>query len=149
MVPRPQLEDSTCTHVAGGLGNTLMRWILTGILMLLGIGMGTVAKAELLAAGAAYGGPTQYTGVCYLFNAGTTSVSVSSISIYDEVGNAYISLSNNCSSLAPKRACRTVSRIFEGIAYSCRALVSLKANIRGELEFRTSTGVVLTNLEMR
>ena len=53
-----------------------MRWILISILMLLGIGMGAVAKAELLAAGAAYGGPTQYTGVCYLFNAGTTSVSV-------------------------------------------------------------------------
>jgi len=127
-----------------------MRLMLVGTLMLLGIGMGTVAQAaEILGAGAAYGGPSQMTGVCYLFNAGSSDVIVSSILIYDKVGNPYTALSNNCATLKPKRACRTVARIFDGIAYSCRALVSLKANVRGELELRSSTGVTLTNLELR
>jgi hypothetical protein len=127
-----------------------MRSMLASALILLGIGAGTAAQgAEILAAGAAYGGPSQITGVCYLFNAGSSDVIVSSIIIYDEVGNPYPVVSNNCATLKPRRSCRTVARIFDGIAYSCRALVSLKANIRGELEFRNSAGVTITNLELR
>ena len=127
-----------------------MRWMLVGTLMLLGIGTGSVARAtDILAAGAAYGSNDQVTGVCYLFNAGTINETVSSIRIYDEVGNAYIVVSGNCGTLLPKRSCRTVARIFSGIAYSCRALVSSKINLRGELEFRDSTGHTITNLELR
>jgi hypothetical protein len=124
-----------------------MRSLVTGVL--LSVAVVTTAKADILAAGAIFGSPAQFTGVCYLFNGGGTTVSVSSIAIYDEVGNAYISLSNNCSSLAAHKTCRTVSRIFDGNAYSCRALVANKTNIRGSLELRDSGGNVLTNMELR
>jgi hypothetical protein len=132
-----------------GRGRTTMRRMAAGVFLLLGIGIGGAAQAEIMAAGAAYGSNAQVTGVCYLFNAGSTSVVVSSIRIYDEVGNAYIVISGNCGTLAPNRSCRTVARIFSDIAYSCKALVSSKANLRGELEFRDSAGTVLSNLELR
>jgi hypothetical protein len=124
-----------------------MRSTLAAVFFL--IGWGSVAQADILAGGAAYGGPTQYTGVCYLYNAGGGSVTVSSIHIYDEVGNAYITLSDSCTTILAGRTCRTVSRIFDGNAYSCKAVVSSKANVRGRLELRKSDGTYLTHQELR
>jgi hypothetical protein len=48
------------------------------------ITMGTAANATTLAAGGMYGGPTQNTAVCYLFNSGSTTVSISQSAIIEQ-----------------------------------------------------------------
>jgi hypothetical protein len=132
-----------------------MRSMWIGALILSTIGAAAHA-ADTMAGGAAFGGPSQDLGdgVCYLFNAGSTSVNISPIKIYDEVANPYAVNTNNCTSpgpkpLPPNRSCRTVSRIFNATAYSCKAMVANKANLRGRLEIRNPSGVVLTAVDLR
>ena len=126
-----------------------MRSILVGALLSASM-WASPAHAGILAAGTIYGGPTQVTAVCYLFNAGTTGVVITSIAIYDEVGNAYPVVSNNCSgSLAMHRSCRTVAHIFDGIPYACRAVASITSNLRGNLELRDASGYVLNSQQLR
>ena len=107
--------------------------------------------ADILAAGSMYGSPAQSIGVCYLFNAGNTAVSISSIKIYDELANEYDDVvSNNCpASLAKHRSCRTVVEVYSGGAISCIALVGNKANLRGSLELRDDAGAVINSKELR
>ena len=52
----------------------MMRRTLAITAMLLGLN--TAVHADILAAGAIYGGPTQSTAACYIFNAGTGPVAV-------------------------------------------------------------------------
>ena len=105
---------------------------------------------QIFGAGAIYGSDAQVTGVCYLFNAGDTTVTIYSIAIFDEVANDYVPVSNSCgATLLKHRTCRTVARVFSGIAYSCRATVSSAVYLRGSLELRDTAGTVLSNTPMR
>ena len=115
-----------------------------------GLGVVPTEAASIFAAGPIYGSAAQVTGVCYIFNAGETAVSITSILIFDEVANDYSVVSNNCgTSLAKHRSCRTVARIFEGGAISCRATVSNATNLRGSLEVRDADGTVLNSVQLR
>jgi len=49
----------------------------------------TAAHADILATGAAYGGPNTSVVACYLYNAGTTSVTISTAKIVGEFGPTY------------------------------------------------------------
>jgi len=52
----------------------MMRRVFATTAILLGLSVS--AHADILAAGAIYGGPTQTVATCYLFNAGTGPVTV-------------------------------------------------------------------------
>lgn len=126
-----------------------MRALLTAVLMLVAMGSG-VRAAEILAGGAGYGGPPQYFAVCYLFNAGSSAVTVSKISIYTEAGSLVSPQSNGCGgSLAPLKSCQVAAIISNAVAHSCKATVGSKANLRGRLEFRTQQSAILSAETLR
>ena len=60
--------------------------ILAGTAFL--IGLASTAQADLIASGPAHGGTTQTAAVCYIFNAGSGGLTVSSIQIIAEPSSA-------------------------------------------------------------
>src|SRR5690348_15272563 len=74
-----------------------MRRVLVAIVLLLGASVATNAAAAILATGAVYGGSTQNDAVCYIYNAGTTSISFVSEKIVAQDGSNAVLSTNNCS----------------------------------------------------
>jgi len=114
------------------------------------LGVSVAARADILATGAMYGGPTQNTAVCYLFNAGTGPVTVVSNQILREP-NINLGLSfDGCSVLAAGSSCGiAVNNIANNAAHSCRFVLSPGgADVRGVMEIRQGL-TVLQNSALR
>ena len=129
-----------------------MRSTVIGAILCVVMAASSPAHAiQILAAGTGYGGPNQTTGVCYLFNAGSTPITVTSVTFYDEIANPYDDpVADNCTGILKAHAsCRVVVTLSKFEASSCVALLSSKANIRGSLEFRDDTGAVVGSRVMQ
>ena len=125
-----------------------MRSLSLGIL--LSLALATAAKADILAGGPLYANINQTRADCLLFNAGPASVSVTSVTLYDDAGNAIAPSYNNCSGhpLGPNRTCYAFTKIYQRW-YSCKAVVGNKTNLRGTLELRDAQAAVLDTIELR
>ena len=126
-----------------------LKKVLFSVFVLLGVI--TVARADILAAGAAYGGPTQTLAVCYVFNAGPGPVSITSNLIIREPNVSLVLSFDSCGVLAAGASCGIAAPIVNNLAHSCRMIVSPSgADVRGSFELRESSlGRVLNNLELR
>ena len=118
-------------------------------LTMLLLGVSVAAHADVLATGALYGGPTQNTAVCYLFNAGTGPVTVVSNQIIREP-NINLPLSfDGCGVLAAGSSCGIATNIANNVAHSCKFVLSQSgADVRGVLEMRSGL-TVLSNSDLR
>ena len=97
--------------------------------------MGTAANATTLAA-AGYGGITQNTADCILYNAGTSKVSVSGAKIAS-VFSPLPPTFNNCVSLAAGAFCTIQANIVNNnISHACQVDVSSSLDVRGSLVIR-------------
>ncbi len=129
----------------------IMRRIFATTAILLGLSV--TAHADILAAGSMYGGPTQNTAVCYLFNGGTGPVGIVSNQIFRE-GQPAVNLLLNFDScgatLAPNSSCGiAVNNIANGFAHACKFVLSPSAAaVRGGFEARAGL-TVLKNMELR
>ena len=130
----------------------MMRRVLAITTMLLGLS--TAVYADILAAGAIYGGPTQAIAACYIFNAGTGTVRVVTNQILREVQNQpaanVLLASDQCGpTLAPDSICVIAANILNA-PHACKfTLFPSGADVRGSFEVRTSGGVVLKNVDLR
>lgn len=126
--------------------------ILTVLVTL--ITMATAAHATTLAGGAIFGGPDQNNAVCYLYNAGDSTVNVSGSKIVRQNSGPVEPLStNNCDrdALAPGNICAISVRIVDNVAHACKFVISpdaAAAAVRGTLEVRSGNNV-LKNAELR
>jgi len=108
--------------------------------------------ADILAAGALYGSPTQATAVCFIYNSGSSAVTLTGPTIYNPDGFSVTSTLDTCH-VTPKlgagRICQvTVNAINQ--PYSCRAVVApQKDAVRGMLEVRDANGTPLQNVQLR
>ena len=103
--------------------------------------MGTAANATTLAAGGLYGGPTQGAALCYFFNAGNGTVSISGKQIFREGSGSVALTVDNCFTLVAGGICRFASTITSGATHACEAVVTPDgAHVRGTLEIRTNIG---------
>jgi hypothetical protein len=101
-------------------------------------------------AGVVYGGPTQSAVVCYLFNVGPGTVTVTAKTISEEAGEV-AQYGTTCSSpLGAGKTCWFGAYITLDRAYSCRAVLSPSGdNVRGSIDIRDSTAKVLARGDMR
>jgi hypothetical protein len=112
--------------------------------------MGTVAHADILAAGAGYGGSNQAAAVCYVFNAGSTDVTILAARIFKQTGGTITLASNDCNILSPGETCGIGGNIANNIAHSCKITTSGSVlNVSGSLEFRSGSGVILNSLVLK
>lgn len=136
-------------------GGPLMMMRRTLAITAILFGLSTAAHADILAAGAIYGGPTQAVAACYLFNAGTGPVFVQTNQILREVQNqraANVGLaSDQCgATLAPNSICVIAANNILNAPHACKfALYPSAADVRGSFELRTSGNVVLKNVDLR
>jgi hypothetical protein len=108
------------------------------------------AYAGQLAGGPIFGGPTQGSATCYVFNFGTPPVTIGSFGILDQNGNSTTLSANLCgTSLANGTGCAFSALIGNGLAYSCYLDVSKVASLRGSMDIRNSAGTVLANTPLR
>jgi hypothetical protein len=125
----------------------MMRRVLAITVLLLGLS-GAV-HADILATGAMYGGSTQTLAACYLFNAGTGTVTVTSNQIIREAATNLALATDNCNVLAPATSCRIATNIVSNLAHSCRFIISPSAaDVRGVMEIRAGN-TVLQNSDLR
>jgi len=110
----------------------------------------TGAQAELLAAGALFGGASQRLAVCYVYNSGSSNLGLTGFRITTPDGVPLSLARNECgATLLPGRSCGVAANVGNITSYNCRVDVSSKASARGVFEMRTSTGASLTNVELR
>jgi hypothetical protein len=113
--------------------------------------MSPSVQADVLAAGSAYGGPSQTQAVCYIYNAGTGPVSITSRNIFREpninLALAYVGCGGV---LAAGSSCGIAANVANNVAHSCRFVVSPSgADVRGTFELRDAAARVLQNSDMR
>jgi hypothetical protein len=111
------------------------------------LGLSVTAHADILATGALYGTTSQDNILCYLFNAGTGLVTVTSNQIIRESGTNLSLAADNCGTMAPGSTCRIfVSGIVNNLAHSCRFVLSPSAaDVRGFMEVRSGLTVLVTS----
>jgi hypothetical protein len=113
------------------------------------LGLGVTAHADILAAGPLFGGSTQTVAACYLFNAGTGKVTVTSNQIIRESATNLALATDNCNVLAAGTSCRIATNIINNAAHVCKFVLSPSAaDVRGTMEIR-SGGTVLQISELR
>ena len=122
--------------------------------VLAGLGLltiGATAQADILAGGASYGGISQATATCYIYNAGSGPVTIASRTIIREPNIALTPFFSSCAaSLAAGSSCGFSASIVNNLAHSCRVVLSPSgAEVRGSMEFRSSTGDLLNSVELR
>jgi hypothetical protein len=119
-----------------------------GVLLL---GIGTTVQADILAGGAIFGGFNQQLAVCYLYNAGGSTVTVTSNSIVQQgVATPLVLNFDNCGTLAAGATCVIQAPIVNNLAHSCRMVVTPSgSDVRGNFDVRTTAGVILNNSELR
>ena len=112
-------------------------------------------QADILATGPLGGDATQHYVVCYLFNAGTGSVNITTKSIYryDPASTAPLTpLDEDTCTTALKAgaSCYIQKLIVNDRAHSCRVVVSPSAaDIRGRFEIRDQNHFVLQGSDLR
>jgi hypothetical protein len=111
--------------------------------------------AEILATGGQFGGPSQTTAHCYVFNAGNFPVIITSAVIRNQAGAAYTG-TDTCTAayLFPNATCNVDVAISAtpGLAVtSCTIELNNdgSANLRGIMDIRDSSGDVLINSILR
>jgi hypothetical protein len=112
----------------------------------------TAAHADdILAGGALFGSAVQKTAVCFVYNGGTTNVTLAVPRISGPEGFTLSPTENSCpASLGPGRICQVVVNIAGNLPYSCRTVVGpSKANVSGMLEVRDQNRAVLQNIQLR
>lgn len=94
--------------------------------------------SELLATGPIYGGSTQAVGVCYLYNSGSSSVTLSSAAIDDQNGGNVTATSTCGATLAGGASC-ALSATFSSLeAHFCTVTASAVKALRGFLDIRNA-----------
>ena len=113
--------------------------------------MGTAAQATILAAGAAFGGPTQAYAVCYLYNASNTFVTVSGAEISQQNLGPVRITSNSCLQglFGVRSICAFTAPIVDNAAHACQVTIPDGADIRGTFEIENSDGTVLHSVQLR
>jgi hypothetical protein len=115
------------------------------------VGCGTAHAATL--AGVGYGGTSQGWATCYLFNTGSTAVSITSKGFVREFDASSPTLAyDGCgTSIAAGFVCAFQAPIDSIAGYACKVtLGSGAANVRGELELRsTSNSTILNNVPLK
>lgn len=112
--------------------------------------LGTAAQAEILAGGPIYGGAAQTGAVCYIFNAGVSSVILGTAQIRTQNGLLKPLNANNCAAtLAARHGCAFAANIGTNVAHECQMDISSKTDVRGNLEIRNTAGDILNNIELR
>ncbi len=111
---------------------------------------GAIVHADSLAA-VMWGGPAQSSAVCYLFNSGPGTVSITSSNIYSELGGTVPIIWTDCgTTLTTGSVCAYTANIPVQGAYACNIVISPSAtNVRGEMEIRDNTGKILNSRELR
>jgi len=117
----------------------MMRRIFTTTLLLLGLSV--TAHADTLASGILYSDPSQIGANCYLFNAGTGPVTVTSKQIIGFDGiPILLNFQNTCGVLAPGRTCGIGGSIGNK-GYACKFVISPSAaDVRGDFEILAPNG---------
>jgi hypothetical protein len=111
----------------------------------LGLGLLPGVHAELLATGSLYGGGSQTQAVCYLFNAGAASVSITINQIVREDGVVQTLTADTCTTLAAGRTCVILANIVNTLSHSCKmVVVPSAADVRGVFDIRQGTSVLQT-----
>jgi hypothetical protein len=155
-LPTEELTRGSGGHSSLGIppkGAIMMMRRVVAMTVLI-LGMGVTAHAGILAAGALYGSPNQTVAACYLYNAGTGPVTITTKQIFqDGRGTPAISLvssSDNCPvQLAANASCgigANIVSIYD--AHLCKFVVSPStADVRGGFEIRAGASV-LTNVDL-
>jgi hypothetical protein len=107
---------------------------------------------DILAGGPLFGSPSQKTAVCFVYNGGTTNVTLAVPRILQPGGFPLPLTSNTCrTTLAPGQICQ-VTAVIDNLQYSCLTRIGpSKANVHGMLEVRDQNPfqVILQNTELR
>jgi hypothetical protein len=107
----------------------------------------------VFATGKIYGGSSQFSAVCYIFNSGSTPVTIISGAINDESGaNAVTSTTCQPDStpLAPGAGCLfKASYVGPGSAFDCYITAIDSAGLRGSLEIRDYSSALLQAQSLR
>ncbi|MBT9097487.1 hypothetical protein [Methylovulum psychrotolerans] len=113
------------------------------------------ASADLLLSAVGFGGNSQASVVCYLFNAGTSFVQITSKRIYSvaSTGSASsalsLTLNGTCGTfLSPNQICSFSANVTSADVNACKAVFwssipSRYESIRGEMEIRDINGNIL------
>lgn len=129
-----------------------MRSAIMGGAILLALGSAAGAD-EILAGGNLFGGPAQSRVVCLFYNAGDTSVRLTSFEITDQFGTPMPLVIDQCtaanSRIRPGRTCGIAADITSQFSFSCRATMADKQNMRGVLDLRDADQHVLANTQLR
>jgi hypothetical protein len=117
------------------------------------ITMGTAANATTLASGANFGGPTQNNAICYVFNAGTSPVTiVGTVEIISQFSGVLPLSFNGCgtnSTLARGAVCNVNANIANTNPHACRIVINPDGGlVRGNLSIRAGS-TVLQNTDFR
>jgi hypothetical protein len=124
-----------------------MRW-LSSLACAAVIAGATAAKADTIASPPIFGGLSQTVAVCYIFNSGTTNISISSLVIWSDLGTGLVE--PKCPTpLVPGGTCSKLVTIARDRAYSCRVTLTGKASARGSIEIRDSSANVLNRADLR
>ena len=107
------------------------------------IALGGAAKADILSGGPLYAGsPAEIGGtvVCRLFNAGISSITVSTRQIWDNTGASDGLFSDSCGvPVTPGKYCAYTAKIAGNLAFSCRAVTNgIDNNVSGVIEIDNS-----------
>jgi hypothetical protein len=110
------------------------------------------AGGDLLA-GVAYGGPQQRQAVCYLFNGGTSQVSISAKALIPEPPygtTPFPFVYDTClGSIAPGGVCAFVAQLTFNGGTACSVTLGNSKDVRASLEIRDLNNVILNNVELR
>jgi hypothetical protein len=107
--------------------------------------------AAVLATGGVYGGPSQKYVYCYVFNAGSKTLTFSTDRYYGILNQSGQAVSPwTATSIAPNKTLAIGASIANNTTYACRiGLVQAKTNARGTLDIRDVNQNVLVNSPLR
>lgn len=106
------------------------------------------AAAETMASPPIVGDFSQKFAVCYVFNSGTTAISISNIQICGSDG-VCMNTQGKCLSLKSYGTCSGIASIVNGKLFSCRVTLTGKANARGSIEIRAADTTVQNRADLR
>jgi hypothetical protein len=115
------------------------------------ITMWTSANATTLASGASFGGPTQNNAICYIFNAGSSPVTiVGTVQIISQFSGVLPLSFNGCgTTLARGAICNVNANIANSNPHACKVVIDPDGGlVRGNLSIRAGS-TVLQNTDFR
>ena len=111
------------------------------------ITMGTAANATTLASGPNFGGATQNNAICYIFNAGSSPVTiVGTVEIISQFSGVLPLSFNGCgtnSTLARGAICNVNANIANNNPHACKVVITPDGGlVRGNLSIRAGSTVL-------